>query len=540
MGDAIDHILVIGFHHQIGHVIEFAYPNLPMTQDGKFVAVPPEWNMIPYIALPDGAHLVEEDALYFNVPALRLENQITMSEETLYGVACFRQMNADLLLVKSEDIKRPMIQKAVVVLSRYPCYGLIEGKVKTMTQLYFEQRDFSQIEILIETYNILNNMLSDSYSALKPSNLHIGLSAKDLVAKLGRNTLSILKLLMLENSKIIFYTVSPVKEVSKAIFSLISLLPGSINQGGEFAGSEEEKDKLRRLGLPLELFHSKHQLIGYAPVNQFDIMKEKDGFLAGATNSLFFRNPPYEGTLALVNVSTGEVKIEGTNAKLATLSTRDANFIDEIVEVMRVSQIKFEGPGPDPNEATRLLGDGSEEWIRKRFDTYFQSFFCTAASIPEVFDDAIPEQLSSEGVADFNANWVKAWFESYSFSRWKRVVDCSIAEIPHEHPGPKGFLSGTLVEGFTALKVAGAQSLKDANLGAKMSTAAEAATTGAAVVSAKVSQFYAENAPGTKQYLGSKWSAFVSTVGQTATAAKESINERLAAANSPKNENDPK
>ena len=96
------------------------------------------------------------------------------------------------------------------------------------------------------------------------------------------------------------------------------------------------------------------------------------------------------------------------------------------------------------------------------------------------------------------------------------------------------------MEGFTALKVAGAQSLKDANLGAKMTTAAEAASTGAAVVSAKVSQFYAENAPGTKQYLGSKWSAFVSTVGQTATAAKESINERLAAANSPKNENDSK
>lgn len=60
---------------------------------------------------------------------------------------------------------------------------------------------------------------------------------------------------------------------------------------------------MSKYGFPFRIFHEDFQLIPYAPVNQFDIMKSKRNFIAGATNSLYLRNPPFEGTLAILNVS---------------------------------------------------------------------------------------------------------------------------------------------------------------------------------------------------------------------------------------------
>jgi len=522
--EAIAHILVIGFHHQIGHVIEFAYPELPRTTDGKFVAVPPEWSMLPYIALPDGAHLVEQDAVFFTVPSIH------EAGKTLYGVASYRQMSITKLLTVSEDIKRPMIQKAVVVLSRYPCYGAIDERLRPITLAFFEQGDFSMTEILVQAFENMNYQLS-IHTCLQSSTLEVGLSIRELVETLGRGVLTLLKLALLGQVKIVFFNVSPVRNVSSAIFSLLSLLPGSIHQGHKVQVTEDTEDMMGNYGLPFSLFNENNQLIAYAPINQFDIMKSKGNFIAGATNSLYLRNPPFEGNLVVVNLSNGEIVPYGSNGKLlSTLSTRDGNFAEELMEhlVFYDKQNKA-GEGLERYEV-------SEDWIRDRFTIYLKTMLSTIASIPGIFDENIPEGWESvEGVADYNSNWVRAFLNSDAFKTWKLRVDPSIAKVPHEHPGAKG-LAANLMDSFSALKLASEKRINEANLNAKAATALDATSAAAsktaavsaaaaATAAAKVSQFVQDNGPGARAAVATGWSSLMGAVKTGIAAANTAVQD---------------
>ena len=43
-----------------------------------------------------------------------------------------------------------------------PLYGLIEAKLELITHAYFDERDFSKVEILRQIYNNLSDCLSES------------------------------------------------------------------------------------------------------------------------------------------------------------------------------------------------------------------------------------------------------------------------------------------------------------------------------------------------------------------------------------------
>jgi hypothetical protein len=67
---------------------------------------------------------------------------------TTFGLACFRQINAEELLNKTDDVTRSSVQKAVVILSSEPILGAVRNKLGLVTKSFFEQRDFSKVEIL--------------------------------------------------------------------------------------------------------------------------------------------------------------------------------------------------------------------------------------------------------------------------------------------------------------------------------------------------------------------------------------------------------
>ena len=62
-----------------------------------------------------------------------------------YGVSCFRQLKSSL--VKTEESTRAYVQKAVVILSSMPLYGLFYNKLELTTHAYFNQQDFSNIKV---------------------------------------------------------------------------------------------------------------------------------------------------------------------------------------------------------------------------------------------------------------------------------------------------------------------------------------------------------------------------------------------------------
>uniref|UniRef100_A0A1A8GBH6 AVL9 homolog (S. cerevisiase) n=2 Tax=Nothobranchius korthausae TaxID=1143690 RepID=A0A1A8GBH6_9TELE len=215
------HIVVVGFHHKKGCQVEFSYPPLMPDEGHDSNLLPEEWKYLPFLALPDGAHNYQEDTVYFHLPPL------TGDRKCVYGVSCYRQIEAKALKVRQADVTRETVQKSVCVLSRVPLYGLLQAKLQLITHAYFEEKDFSQISILKELYDHMNGSLAGS--ALDGSQVYLGLSPRDLILHFRHKVLLLFKLILLEK-KVLFY-VSPVNRLVGALMTVLSLFPGMMEHG---------------------------------------------------------------------------------------------------------------------------------------------------------------------------------------------------------------------------------------------------------------------------------------------------------------------
>lgn len=215
------HIVVVGFHHKKGCQVEFSYPPLMPEEGHDSNLLPDEWRYLPFVALPDGAHNYQEDTVFFHLPPL------SEDMKCVYGVSCYRQIEAKALKVRQADVTRETVQKSVCVLSRVPLYGLLQAKLQLITHAYFEEKDFSQISILKELYEHMNGSLRGS--SLEGSQVYLGLSPRDLILHFRHKVLILFKLILLEK-KVLFY-VSPVNRLVGALMTVLSLFPGMIEHG---------------------------------------------------------------------------------------------------------------------------------------------------------------------------------------------------------------------------------------------------------------------------------------------------------------------
>lgn len=215
------HIVVVGFHHKKGCQVEFSYPPLMPDEGHDSSLLPEEWKYLPFVALPDGAHNYQEDTVFFHLPPL------SGDMKCVYGVSCYRQIEAKALKVRQADVTRETVQKSVCVLSRVPLYGLLQAKLQLITHAYFEEKDFSQISILKELYEHMNGSLRGS--SLEGSQVYLGLSPRDLILHFRHKVLILFKLILLEK-KVLFY-VSPVNRLVGALMTVLSLFPGMIEHG---------------------------------------------------------------------------------------------------------------------------------------------------------------------------------------------------------------------------------------------------------------------------------------------------------------------
>ncbi|XP_013365599.1 PREDICTED: late secretory pathway protein AVL9 homolog [Chinchilla lanigera] len=215
------HIVVVGFHHKKGCQVEFSYPPLIPGDGHDSHALPEEWKYLPFLALPDGAHNYQEDTVFFHLPPRNGNG------DTVYGISCYRQIEAKALKVRQADITRETVQKSVCVLSKLPLYGLLQAKLQLITHAYFEEKDFSQISILKELYEHMNSSLGGT--SLEGSQVYLGLSPRDLVLHFRHKVLILFKLILLEK-KVLFY-ISPVNKLVGALMTVLSLFPGMIEHG---------------------------------------------------------------------------------------------------------------------------------------------------------------------------------------------------------------------------------------------------------------------------------------------------------------------
>ncbi|XP_036183276.1 late secretory pathway protein AVL9 homolog isoform X3 [Myotis myotis] len=215
------HIVVVGFHHKKGCQVEFSYPPLIPGDGHDSPTIPEEWKYLPFLALPDGAHNYQEDTVFFHLPPRNGNGA------TVYGISCYRQIEAKALKVRHADVTRETVQKSVCVLSKLPLYGLLQAKLQLITHAYFEEKDFSQISILKELYEHMNSSLGGT--SLEGSQVYLGLSPRDLVLHFRHKVLILFKLILLEK-KVLFY-ISPVNKLVGALMTVLSLFPGMIEHG---------------------------------------------------------------------------------------------------------------------------------------------------------------------------------------------------------------------------------------------------------------------------------------------------------------------
>jgi hypothetical protein len=63
---------------------------------------------------------------------------------------------------RTADITRGTVQKSVCVLSTLPLYGHIQVKMALITHAYFDEGDFSKVQLLHDTYYHLNSCLAET------------------------------------------------------------------------------------------------------------------------------------------------------------------------------------------------------------------------------------------------------------------------------------------------------------------------------------------------------------------------------------------
>uniref|UniRef100_A0A3B3Z203 UDENN domain-containing protein n=1 Tax=Poecilia mexicana TaxID=48701 RepID=A0A3B3Z203_9TELE len=217
------HIVVVGFHHKKGCQVEFSYPPLMPNEGHDSSLLPEEWKYLPFLALPDGAHNYQEDTVYFHLPPLSVDMKC------VYGVSCYRQIEAKALKVRQADVTRETVQKSVCVLSRVPLYGLLQAKLQLITHAYFEEKDFSQISILKELYEHMNGSLRGS--ALEGSQVYLGLSPRDLILHFQHKVVTKTFTRQLSVCLQVLFYVSPVNRLVGALMTVLSLFPGMIEHG---------------------------------------------------------------------------------------------------------------------------------------------------------------------------------------------------------------------------------------------------------------------------------------------------------------------
>ncbi|KAF8555259.1 hypothetical protein OG21DRAFT_1461251 [Imleria badia] len=448
-------IALVDFNHLVGPKIEFSQGDV--FEDEEIAKV------LPFLALPDGAHLSLEDYSYFHlVPDVS-------NPTTIFGISCNRQIAAATLLVKDVDVTRSIVQKAVVVLASKPVFGPIRDRLGVVTRALFAQRDFTDTQILVEFGNSLETSLR---TQLTESGLYIGTSLREFVHVFRHRTLVMLKALMLQK-KIMFYG-HPVERLCTYQYSLISLIP-SLLQTLEDCGSpplaaraptlsrpnslrtSDRKSMLAYIGLPLDLFGKDAFFQPYLPLQQLDLLKDSQSWLCGSTNTIVTQQKEID---LLVNTEIATLEFRNPRLeRLVALTPADRKWVDEIVR-----DVNNSWDDTDPTKVAMHF-KGSDDYLRAKFEEYV-----TAALASVRYREFLSKGKGSGTIIagtggdastleDFNTVWIAEFTKTNAYEVWDRSTDPMLFDIVeprhpcNEKPSVVSDIGLRLSEGIQDLKL---------------------------------------------------------------------------------------
>ncbi|KAK0202084.1 transport protein Avl9-domain-containing protein [Desarmillaria ectypa] len=457
VGPLVLGIALVDFNHLVGPKIEWSKGEI--FEDEEVAKI------LPFLALPDGAHLNAEDYSYFHlVPS-------GPNPTTIFGISCNQQIATSALLVKMPDVTRSTVQKAVVVLASKPVFGPIRDKLGVVTTALFNQRDFQETQILDDFEVALEPSLRGQ---LTESGLYMGTNLREFVHIFRQRTLILVKALMLQK-RILFYG-HPVERLCTYQYSLISLLPGLL-QTLDDCGSpplaaraptlsrpsslrtSDHKSMMAYMGLPLDIFGKDAFFQPYLPLQQMDMLKETKSWLCGSTNSIVTQQSDID---LLVNTETGAFEFRDPKLeRSAGLTPADRKWMDDIIQ-----DVNEGWSDEDPTRSQGAQFKGSDDYLRTKFEDYitaalasvrYRDFVAKGEGNGVIITGGTGGDASS--TEDFNPLWISEFKNTNAYEVWERTTDPLLFDIVeprhpcNEKPSVVADISLRLTEGIQELKL---------------------------------------------------------------------------------------
>ncbi|KAL7773924.1 hypothetical protein CFE70_003892 [Pyrenophora teres f. teres 0-1] len=349
------------------------------AEEGTDPAIDNDWSLLPFMALSDGAHASTEDYSYFT---LRRAQTSTDPATSLFGISCTRQLDASKLIDRPAEVTRSTVQKAVVVISDRPQhFGAIKAQLGIVTQLWFAQNDFTDLDILQRFTESLPQLLKNQEGQ---QDHYFGISLREFIHEFKWQTLQV----------------------------------------------------LAYMGLPLQLFGTGSLFGPYTPLQQLDILADQDtkSYIVGSTNSLLLQQRDRYSDI-LINLDDHTVNITSAALRSASvLSTPDRRWIDFLTQTVNDTW-----DDADPGRPKDHGYAGSEEFIRMQFEEYLLAMLSSVKYKIYLEKNAHKEHLITEvegnPASEFSNEWVHAWMQTENFRIWNKFTDSHLFDIVDpKHP----------------------------------------------------------------------------------------------------------
>ncbi|KAI6188173.1 UDENN domain-containing protein [Aphelenchoides besseyi] len=407
------HVLVVGFHHTKGCQVEFCYPPFPNSKSAANpdTELPSEWINLPSLVMPDQSHSTESDTVYFTIPSLTNRNR------TVFGIACYRQIDTQSLISKKNDVTRSYVQKSVCVLSTVPLFGMLKEKLQLITQSYFEEKDFSKVEVLQQMYANLADVFDTQ--SLDQQFAYMGVPLDSLLRIFKHRTLELLKLIMLE--KKVIFELHPTGILSDVIIGLISLFPCMIESGlfesAVYSPSENENNEenakapANEHGFPLKIFTKRNLLFPYMSINGIDDLRNRNvrAYCIGVTNGIFKLNLDlYDVYVSMDQKGNGVIEYNDNElAQKLSLTTQDNRFMSNILKTV--------------SDSSPAEFNGNDDWVAMQFYLYICAMFNAASK-------------NDEHMAEYNLEFIRLWKETENYKEWSSKTYEKLSQIDSSHP----------------------------------------------------------------------------------------------------------
>lgn len=254
--------------------------------------------------------------------------------------------------------------------------------------------------------------------------------------------LVMLKLLLLQK-RIMFFGY-PVEHLCTCQYTLVSLVPGLLGALQDAAlpsmasGPRKKVESLRMsdrqsllayMGLPLPLFGRGSFFQPYCPLQQLDMLSAQS-WVIGTTNSIFKQHRSFKPD-AVVDLRNGTLELaDPTLSQIVSLTPADRRWMDDLI-----ATVQSTWNDANPEQPTQLQFEGSDEYLRARFEEYVFGILATAKEVMHGSDRA---------AAQFGGEFVGAFLHAPVFIQWDATTDDTLPgliEARHPCTGPVSTVS---------------------------------------------------------------------------------------------------